>query len=83
MQAAGYLVSSAAEFATGMQDRKYDLDRRNTGLMINTYRNTTAVINNGDRIIRIDHHFDFVAKSCQRLIDGIIYDLIYQMVKAP
>ena len=53
MQSAGNLVSPAAEFTAGMQDRKYNLNRRNTGFLLNVYRNTAAVVLYRDRIILI------------------------------
>ena len=52
VKAAGYLVSAAAELSAGMQDRKYDLDRRKAGFMVDAYGNTTAVIDDRDGIVR-------------------------------
>ena len=45
-------------------------------------RDSTSVINDRDRIIRVDLHINGVAVSCQGLIHCVIHDLIYQMVKS-
>ena len=82
VQTTGYLVSPTAEFTAGMQDRKYDLYRRNTCFVVDTYGNSTSIINNGDGIVFIDGYVNGITESCQCLIYRIVYDLVYQMVQS-
>ena len=81
MKTTGYLVSSTAEFTTCMENGKYYFDCRNTCLFIDSYRNATTVINNSDRIIRINCYFYFCTKSSQCFIYSIVNYLIYKMMK--
>ena len=83
VQTAGYLVSPAAELTAGMKDRKYDFNCRQSCFFLDIDRDSTSVINDRDRIIRVDLHINGVAVSCQGLIHCVIHDLIYQMVKSP
>ena len=82
MQSAGNLVSPAAEFTAGMQDRKYYLNRRNTGFLLNVYRNTAAVVLYRDRIILIYLYFNRITETGKRFIHGIINDLIHEVMEA-
>ena len=47
-----------------------------------SYRDTTAVVDDRDGIVRIDGDLDGIAVACQSLIHRIVYDLIYQMMKS-
>ena len=68
MKSAGYLVSSTAELSAGMQYGKYDFHCRKSGFMIDSYRNPTSIVNDGNRIIRIDENLNVITISCKRLI---------------
>ena len=63
MQSAGYLVSTTAELTAGMKNRKHDLNRRNSGLLLNADRNSAAIINDGNGIISIDGNLNLVAET--------------------
>ena len=82
VQTAGYLVSAAAELAARMQDRKYDLNRRKSGFFLSINRNATTVILYRDRIVRIDLHLNVAAVSSERLVHGVVYYLIHQVMEA-
>ena len=82
VQTTGYLISSAAEFAAGMQNRIDNLYCRFSGFMVNAYRNSAAVISDGNRLTRIDGHFNMCAEARERFIDRVVDDLIHQMVQA-
>ena len=69
MQTAGYFISSAAELAARMKDRKDDLDRRNSGLMINADGDSSPVVNNCNGIIFVDRHLNVIAESRKCLVD--------------
>ena len=64
MKSTGYFVSSTAKFTTCMKDGKYNFYCRYSCFMVNSYRNTSSVINYGNGIIRIDRYLDFSTKSC-------------------
>ena len=77
----GYLVPSASKFTAGMKNGKYYFYSRNPCFMIDSYRNTTSVIYNCDRVVRINNYLNLCTKSCQCFINRIIYNLINQMMK--
>ena len=81
VKTAGYLVSSTAEFTSGMKNSKYNLYCRNTGFMINSNRNASSVVYNCDGVIRIDCYIDFCTVTGQCLIYGIVHDFIYKVVQ--
>lgn len=82
MQSAGNLVSPSAEFTAGMQDRKYNLNRRNTGFLLNVYRNTAAVVLYRDRITSFICTSIVSQKPASGFIHGIINDLIHEVMEA-
>ena len=77
----GYLVPSASKFTAGMKNGKYYFYSRNPCFMIDSYRNTTSVIYNCDRVVRINNYLNLCTKSCQCFINRVIYNLINQMMK--
>ena len=82
VQAAGDLIAAAAEFAARMQDRIDDLERGAAGLGLNVHGDAAAVIGDGDGVAGIDRHGDVGAVARKRLVDGVVHDLIDQMVQA-
>ena len=64
VKSTGYLVSSTAKFTTCMKDGKYNFYCRYSCFVIDSYRNTSSVINYCNGIIRIDSYLDFGTKSC-------------------
>ncbi len=44
-------------------------------------RDTTAVVLNGHAAIFVNHDIDRAASAGQRLVDGVINHLVYQVVK--
>src|SRR5699024_4377085 len=82
VQTAGYLVSSSAELAAGMKDGKHHLHGRNPFFLVDSHRNSPPVIPDSDGVIFVDIYLNGIAVARQGLINGIIYNLIYQMVKA-
>ena len=49
--------------------------------MVDSDRNSTSIICDSNGIIRIDRYVNGITESCQRLINRIINNLIYQMMK--
>ena len=64
VKSTGYFVSSTAKFTTRMKNGKYNFYCRYSCFVIDSYRNTSSVINYGNGIIRIDSYLDFGTKSC-------------------
>ena len=52
-----------------MKHRHDDLCGRAALLRVNVHWNTSAVISNGYRFIRVYRHRDCVAMTCERLVD--------------
>ena len=81
VQTAGDLVTAAAELAAGMQNGKDDRHRRKTCLAVDADRNTSAVIGDADDVAGLNHHVNLGAVTGKRLVDGVIDNLINQMVQ--
>ena len=82
VQAAGDLIAAAAEFAARMQDRIDDLERGAAGLGLNVHGDAAAVIGDGDGVAGVDRHGDVGAVAREGLVDGVVHDLIDEMVQA-
>ena len=64
-----------------MEDRQNDLDSRHAAF-VHVNRDTTTVIDNGNAVVFVDRYVNLIAIASQCLIDGVIYNLIDQVVKA-
>ena len=82
MKAAGYLVAPAAELAAGVQHGIHHFQSRLASLGLNVHRDAAAVIHHGDGVALVDGDGDLRAVACQRFVDGVVHDLIHQMVEA-
>ncbi len=82
VEAAGYLITAAAELTTGMEDGENDFQSGLAGLGLDIHGDTTAVISDGDGIAGVNGDGDILAIAGQSLIDGVIHDFIDQMVQA-
>ncbi len=82
VQTAGDLVAPAAELAAGVQDRKDDLKRALAGLLLDIHRDAAPVVGHADDVPRLDDDVDLRAVAGQGLVDGVIHDLIYEVVQA-
>ena len=81
METAGNLVSAAAEFTAGVQDRENNLYCRNARFVVDSNRNASSVIDNRDRVIFVDRYFNVVTEACQCLVHRIIYNLVNQVMQ--
>ena len=81
VQAAGDLITAAAELAAGMEHGIHDLQSRAPGLGLDVHGDTTAVVGDGDGVAGIDGHGNMLTVSCQRFVNGVIHDLIDQVVQ--
>ena len=82
VQAAGYLVPAAAEFAARMQNSEDDFHGILAGLVVDADRNAASVVRDRHRIVRVDRHFDVVAEARERLIHRVVHDLVHEVVQA-
>ena len=82
MEAAGDLVGRVVELAAGVQDREDDLKRRDLlgGVLVD--RDASAVVGNGDRVVCVDGHGNLAAEAGKRLVDGVVDNLVDQVVQA-
>ena len=82
MQAAGYLVAFTSELAAGMQNGQADLNGRAFQLRVQAHGKPASIIPhlNGAILMQDDLYLSTITR--QRLVNGIIYDLIYAVVQA-
>ena len=81
VQAAGDLVSAAAELAAGVQHGENDLKGALAGLLLNIDRDAAAVIAHADNVAGLDDDLYPVAVAGQSLVDGVIHDLVYKVMQ--
>ena len=81
VEAAGDLIAAAAELAAGMEDGENDLQSGLAGLRLDIHGDAAAVVGDGDGITGVDGDGDVLAVSGQRLVDGVVHDLVHQMVQ--
>ena len=81
VQAAGDLIATTAELAAGVQHGEHHLQGGPARLSLDIHGNTTAVIGDGDGVTLVDGHGNVRAVAGQRLVDGVVHDLIYQVVQ--
>ena len=84
VQTAGDLIAPAlAELAARVQDRQDDLEG---GLALFGHRrdrDAGAVVDHRDRVVGMNRHRDEVVAAGQRLVDGVVDDLVDEMVQSP
>ena len=82
VQAAGDRVAAATELAAGMQLGHHGFHAGNAFARHFVDRNASAVIHHAHAAVRQNRHFDVRSVACQRLIDGVVDDLVHQVVQA-
>ena len=63
-----------------MQHGEHDLDSRLAALM-HIHGDAAAVIDDRDAVVLVNRDLNVVAVACERLINGVVNDLIDQMVQ--
>ena len=82
VQATGDLVAAAlAELAAGVEDGQHDLGRGALLLGVLVDRDAAAVVGDGDAVVRVQRHLDVVAVAGERLVDGVVDDLVDEVVQ--
>jgi hypothetical protein len=84
VQTAGYLVTFAAELAAGVKFGHDDLDGR-TGVLVlhGADGDAATVVPHLNRRIGTDGDLDVVAIARQGLVDGVVDNLVHEMVQSP
>ena len=82
VETAGDLVAPTAELAAGVEDGVHYLQGGLAGLGLDVHGDATAIVHHGDGVPLVDSHQDVGAVAGQCLVDGVVHDLIDQMVQA-
>ena len=82
MQAAGDLVGGIVKLAARMQDGQDDLKGRNLLDGVLVHGDAAAVVYDGDGVIGVDGHLDLVAEAGEGLVNGVVHDLVHQVVQS-
>ena len=82
MEAAGDLIASAAELTAGVEDGVNHLQGGLAGLGLDVYGDAPAVVHHGNGVPLVDLHQYLRAEARQGLVNGVIHNLIDQVVEA-
>ena len=80
MQTTGNLITATAELTAGVKNSENNFQCGLTGLGLDIHGDTTAIVGNGDGVAGIDGHSDVLTVTCQSFVDGVIHDLIDQVM---
>ena len=81
MEAARDLVAVAAELAAGVELREHDGQRGEPLLLDDVDRDAPSRVDHRDRVVGVDRDVDQVVASCERLVDGVVDDLVDEVVE--
>jgi len=81
MEAPGKLIAVAIKFAARVQGGHNDLGGRPPLFFVKIHGDTPAVVFDRYAVVLVDGYVDFVAEAHERFIDGIVYDLVDQVVQ--
>ena len=81
MQASRHLVGVVVELAARVEHREHDFRGRPTAL-VHVDRNPASVVDDRDRVVDVDGDVDLVAETGEGFVDGVVDDLVHEMVKA-
>ena len=80
VQPARHLVAVVVELAAGVQHREHDFGGRfAAGVPID--RNAAAVVDDGHRSVDVNGDVDLIAEAGERLVDGVVDDLVDEMMQ--
>ena len=83
MQATGDLVAVPAELAAGVELRQHDRQRRQILLGHEVDRDAVTPVPNRDGMVRMEDHLDALVASREGLVDGVVDDLVEEVMEAP
>ena len=82
MEAAGDLITAAAELAAGVEHGVDHFQGGLASLSLDVHRDAAAVVGDGDGVAVVDGHVDLGTITGQRFVDGVVHDLIDQVMQA-
>ena len=82
VETAGVFVGALSELAAGVEVGEHQFDGGHAEFRVHIDRDTAAVIGDGDGAIDVDGDLDSVTVAGEMLIDGVIENLEYAVVKA-
>lgn len=83
VQTTGDRVTAAAELAARVQHGQHDLDGRLPLGGDDAHRDAAAVVHDADTAVGQDRDVDRVRVTGECLVDGVVHDLLHQVVQAP
>ena len=83
MEAAGDLVGASAELAAGVEGGHDGFQGGPAGGGVGVHRDAPAIVGDGDLAPPVDGDVHPVAESGHRLVDGVVEDLVDQVVQSP
>lgn len=81
VQPARNLISPAAEFAARVELGQHDFDRGDLLRMVHGGRDSPAVVRHRTGAVRVQRHDDGIAVTGKRLVDGIVDDLLHEVMQ--
>ena len=76
------LVAVAAELAAGVQLREHDRQRGQVLLRHEVDRDAVTPVANRHGMVRMEGHLDAVVATGERLVDGVVDDLVDEVMEA-
>ena len=81
VQTTRHFITLVVELAPGVQHRHDDFGRGFPARVL-IDRNASPVVDHGDRVVDVNGDVDLVAEAGQRLVDGIVDNLVDEMMQA-
>ncbi len=82
VQPAGDLVGVLVEFPAGVELGHDDLGRRDPFALVNVGRDAAPVVAHRAGAVRIERDDDLFGEAGERLVDGVVDDLVHHVVQA-
>ena len=83
MQTTGDFVSAAAEFAAGVKHCHDNFQSRFVGIFrVGINRDSPTVIRDSNGIVCVHNNINFIGKTCNSLVHGVVQNLGHQMVQS-
>ena len=81
VQTAGHLVVLLVEFSAGVQHSQHNFRRGLLHLGMHVDRDASAIVFHRHGIVRMDRHRDLLAVASQSFVDGVIHNLVDQVMQ--
>jgi hypothetical protein len=82
VKSTGHGVTAAAELSPGVENSEDNLNRRLTLCGVNIDGNSSTIVNDTNSAVLQNGYLDVVAIPCEGFINGVIDDLIDQVVQS-